>query len=61
MILIILAAIIFGLICIIIGMIIESVFENNQKIAELEESFEQKKDEIEIIEINDPDNYFKPF
>lgn len=61
MILIILAAIIFGLICIIIGMIIESVFENNQKIAELEESFEIKKDEVEIIEINDPDNYFKPF
>lgn len=63
MILTILAFIIVGLVCLMIGMIIESAFENNN------EEPEQKI--IKVIEINDnreqlqveqdQEDYFKPF
>lgn len=59
----ILAFIIVGLVCLMIGMIIESAFENNN------EEPEQKT--IKVIEINDnreqlkveqdQEDYFKPF
>ena len=61
--LIILAFIIIGLVCFLLGMIIESAFENNTKI-------EQEQETIEVIEINDhrkepqidqEKDYFKPF
>lgn len=63
--LIILAFIIIGLVCFLLGMIIESAFENNTKIEQ-----EQEQETIEVIEINDhrkesqidqKKDYFKPF
>lgn len=64
MLLTILAFIIVGLVCFLIGMIIESAFENNSK-------KEPEQETIKVIEINDnreqlqveqdQKDYFKPF
>ena len=53
----ILAMVIVGMIGILVGMIIETAFENNSR----QEPEQVKDEELEIIEINDPDNYFLPF
>ena len=51
-----------GLICFLLGMIVDSMIIN-VKIKEPEAETEQKTEEqnLEVIEINDPDNYFIPF
>lgn len=60
----VLAFIIVGLVCVLIGMTIESAFENNSK-------KEPEQETIKVIEINDnreqlqveqdQEDYFKPF
>ena len=57
----ILVIIIVGLIGILIGMIIESAFENNQHLEDVEKESEQDHEEIKTIEIDDPNNFFLPF
>lgn len=57
MLLTILVILIIFLLGVLIGMILESSFEN----ANFKEPEQPKEEEVEIIEINDPDNYFIPF
>lgn len=50
-----------GGICFIFGMITEFIIENSNKKKPETEQIEEPEQPVEIIEINDPDNYFIPF